>query len=102
MRRRDRSFILQKPMNDEHPHPSEASIVETRPIVRPLSTFGFLFYILHGTGVALGLCLLWVLEAVRNNFFRLLDRMNIKPRVRKASAFPPGQPRKRSLTEASR
>lgn len=89
-------------MNEEHANPAEAPIVETQPIVRPLSTVGFLLYVLHGAGVTLGLCLLWGLEAVRNNFFRLLDRMNIKARVRKASAFPPGQPRKRPLTEASR
>jgi hypothetical protein len=89
-------------MNEEHAHPAEAPIVETPLVVRPLSTLGFLFYILHGIGVTLGLCLFWGLEVVRNNFFRLLDRMNIKARVRKASAFPPGQPRKRPLTEASR
>jgi len=89
-------------MNEEHAHPPEAAIVENSPVVRPLSTPGFLFYILHGVGVTLGLCLFWILEVVRNNFFRLLDRMNIKARVRKASAFPPGQPRKRPLTEASR
>jgi hypothetical protein len=89
-------------MNEEHPHPNDAPIVEKPLVVAPLTTSGFLFYILHGAGVTLGLCLLWGLEAVRNNIFRLLDRMNIKARVRKASAFPPGQPRKRPLTEASR
>ena len=89
-------------MNDEHVHPVDAQMVEPPLVVRPLSTMGFAFYILHGIGVTLGLCLFWGLEVVRNNFFRLLDRMNIKARVRKASAFPPGQPRKRPLTEASR
>jgi hypothetical protein len=89
-------------MNEEHGHPVDAPIVETPLVVRPLSTLGFTLYILHGVGVTLGLFLFWGLEAVRNNFFRLLDRMNIKARVRKASAFPPGQPRKRPLTEASR
>jgi len=89
-------------MNEEHVHPAEAPLTENSPVVRPLSTFGFLFYILHGIGVTLGLCLFWGLEVARNNFFRMLDRMNIKARVRKASAFPPGQPRKRALTAASR
>jgi hypothetical protein len=89
-------------MNEENAHPVDDPIVETSPVVRPLSTLGFLLYILHGVGVTLGLCLFWGLEAVRNKFFRLLDRMNLKARVRKASAFPPGQPRKRPLTEASR
>jgi hypothetical protein len=89
-------------MNEEHSQPPEAPIVESALVVRPLSTMGFLFYILHGIGVALGLCIFWGMEAARNNIFRLLDRMNLKARVRKASAFPPGQPRKRPLTEAAR
>jgi len=51
--------------------------------------------ILHGFGIALGLSLLWMMEAVRDRVFRLLDRLNARPRSRPASAFPPGQPRKR-------
>lgn len=89
-------------MNEEHAHPVEGPLIEEPLVVEQLSTSGFLLYILHGVGVTLGLCLLWSLEAVRNGFFRLLDRMNLKARVRKASAFPPGQPRKRPITEASR
>lgn len=89
-------------MNEEHPNPVEDPVIEEAVVVNQLSTAGFLFYILHGLGVSLGLCLLWALEAVRNGCFRLLDRMNLKARTRKASAFPPGQPRKRPLTTASR
>ena len=89
-------------MNEQHEHAAEAPIVETPLVVKQLSTVGFLLYILHGIGVTLGLCLLWMLEVVRNNFFRLLDNMNVKARTRRASAFPPGQPRKLPLTEASR
>ena len=44
---------------------------------------------------SLGLTALWMLENLRNAFFNLLDRLNLKPRPRKGSAFPPGQPRKR-------
>ncbi len=51
--------------------------------------------ILHGSGIALGLSLLWMMEAVRDRIFRLLDRTNTRPHTRPASAFPPGQPRKR-------
>jgi hypothetical protein len=51
--------------------------------------------ILQGFGIALGLSLLWMMEAVRDRVFRLLDRLNARPRSRPASAFPPGQPRKR-------
>ena len=50
--------------------------------------------ILHGVGIALGLGLLWIMEAVRDRVFRLLDRANARPRIRPASAYPPGQPRK--------
>jgi hypothetical protein len=94
-------------MNEQQSHPEEhtdgTDPLETdSPIVRPLSTGSFLLYVLHGVGVTRGLCLLWVLEAVRNGYFRVLDRTGIKARSRKASAFPPGQPRKHPLTEASR
>ena len=56
--------------------------------------------ILHGMGIALGLSLLWILEVVRDGAFRFLDRVNIRPRTGRASAFPPGQPRKRSPRRA--
>ncbi len=47
--------------------------------------------VLHGIGLVLGLALLWMLEMVRNGFFRLLDRFGVKARRRrKGSAFPPG------------
>ena len=51
--------------------------------------------IVHGIGIALGLSLFWIMEAVRDRVFRLLERINARPRTRPASAFPPGQPRKR-------
>ena len=58
--------------------------------------------VLYGVGVTLGLALLWIMEIVRNAFFRTLDRLNIKPRRRHhASAFPPGQPRKRRQAAVS-
>jgi hypothetical protein len=91
-------------MSDEHPHHNAVTdpIIEEPLVVKQLSTWGFLYYILHGLGVSLGLCLLWGLEAVRNRIFRVLDRMNVKARIRPASPFPPGQARKRPLTAASR
>jgi hypothetical protein len=55
-----------------------------------------------GVGVMLGLSLLWLLEAVRNVFFRALDRLNLRPRPRRASAFPPGRPRKHAPVDARR
>jgi hypothetical protein len=89
-------------MNQEQSNAVADSTIEEPLVVKQISTPGFLFYILHGIGVSLGLCVLWGLEATRNSAFRALDRMNLKARTRKASAFPPGQPRKRSLTPASR
>ena len=60
-----------------------------------LGKIGFITSVLYGIGVSLGLALLWFMEIVRNAFFRVLDRLNVKPRRRRsASAFPPGQPRK--------
>jgi hypothetical protein len=47
-----------------------------------------------GVGRAMGLTLLWGLEIVRDKFFRMLDRLNVRPRKKRASAFPPGRPRK--------
>ncbi|HKV55337.1 MAG TPA: hypothetical protein VJN94_11935 [Candidatus Binataceae bacterium] len=58
--------------------------------------------VIHGAAIALGLSLLWVLELVRNAVFRLLDRANIRARIRRASPFPPGQPRKRAPLDAHR
>ena len=49
-----------------------------------------------GVGRALGLTLFWGLEIVRDAYFRILDRMKVRPRHKRASAFPPGQPRKRT------
>ena len=48
-----------------------------------------------GVGRTLGLTLFWGLEIVRDSYFRLLDRLNVRPRRKRASAFPPGQPKKR-------
>jgi hypothetical protein len=54
-----------------------------------------------GIGIAAGLALLWAMETVRNAYFRLLDRLNVKPRRRRASAFPPGKPRRRRTQPAA-
>jgi hypothetical protein len=47
-----------------------------------------------GIAITLGLALLWILENVRNAFFGWLDRFGVKERPHRASAFPPGRPRK--------
>lgn len=71
---------------DTHPAPLE---------IEQLSTLSYFSEVAQGTGLTLGLAILWGLETVRNSYFRLLDRLNIKPRRKRASAFPPGRPRKR-------
>ena len=71
---------------------------ETRPTPLPveqLSTLSYLSEVAQGIGITLGLGILWGLEIVRNSYFRLLERLNLKPRRRRASAFPPGRPKKR-------
>jgi hypothetical protein len=60
----------------------------------------FLSEMLQGMGIALGLALLWVMESVRDVFFGLLDRFNRKARGGKASAFPPGRPRRHAVKQA--
>ncbi len=78
-------------------HPADQPLV-----VRRLTPIGVFLYILHGIGVTLGLTLLWSLEAVRNSYFRLLDGWNLKARVRRASAFPPGPIASRKIAQARR
>lgn len=63
------------------------------------SVFAEVFY---GIGIMLGLSLLWALESARNASYRVLDKMNIKPRIRHASAFPPGSSREHTTIEARR
>ena len=59
---------------------------------QPLGKGEFFAQILHGIGIAAGMGLLWIMETVRNAYFRMLDRFNIKSRKRtNASAFPPGR-----------
>jgi len=75
-----------------------ATTEETRPAapfeIEQLSRLSYLSELVQGIGITLGLGILWGLEMVRNAYFRVLDRLNLKPRRRRASAFPPGRPRK--------
>ena len=76
-----------------------ATTEETRPPapleIEQLSTLSYLSEVVQGIGITLGLGILWGLEIVRNAYFRLLDRLNLKARRRRrASAFPPGRPKK--------
>jgi hypothetical protein len=64
--------------------------------IQPLRGLDLAKEIIGGIGRTAGLTLLWGLEIVRDSYFRLLDRLNVRPRHKRASAFPPGQPRKRT------
>ena len=55
-----------------------------------------------GIGISAGLALLWAFEAMRDRYFRLLDRMNVRPWSHRGSAFPAGRPRKHTTVEAQR
>jgi hypothetical protein len=69
----------------------------TKPDVEQLTKRDFLISVLHGIAVTLGLALLWFMEAVRDRFFRLLERWHVPTMPwRKASAFPPGPIRRRA------
>ena len=72
----------------------EKARVEVR--VQPLRGLPLALEIAGGVGRTLGLTLLWGLEIVRDSYFRQLDRFNVRPRHKRASAFPPGQPKKRN------
>jgi hypothetical protein len=61
-----------------------------------LSSLAFVGEVLRGIGATLGLGILWALEIVRDRFFRLLDRLNLHPRRKRGSAFPPGRPKHRT------
>jgi len=63
--------------------------------IEPLRGLHLVQEIGGAVGRALGLTLFWGLEIVRDSYFRLLDRLNVRPRRKRASAFPPGQPKKR-------
>jgi hypothetical protein len=59
---------------------------------------GFFSEMFQGIGKMLGLALLWSLEEVRDVFFAVLDRFNVKARPHgRVSAFPPGSPRRRKV-----
>ena len=64
--------------------------------IEPLRGLPLVKEVAGAVGRALGLTLFWGLEIVRDSYFRLLDRLNVRPRRKRASAFPPGQPKKRN------
>ncbi|MGH7924723.1 MAG: hypothetical protein ACREQH_09050 [Candidatus Binatus sp.] len=70
----------------------EKARIEVR--IEPLRGLPLVMEVAGGVGRTLGLTLLWGLEIVRDSYFRLLDRLNVRPRHKRASAFPPGQPKK--------
>jgi hypothetical protein len=88
--------MTEQPQNPQDTHREEPLVLE------PLAARSMIAEILHGTAIMSGLALLWGLESVRNVFFHLLDKMNLKPRTRRASAFPPGPSHKHTTIEARR
>ena len=78
----------------ETPEPKQLPINDEQ-----LTWGDFTSELIQGIGKMAGLGLLWSLEAVRNVWFKMLDRLNIKARPpRQVSAFPPGSPRRRKAT----
>ena len=78
----------------------EKAPVEVR--IEPLRGLPLALEVAGGVGRTLGLTLLWGLEIVRDSYFRMLDRLNVRPRHKRASAFPPGQPKKQRNTAPTR
>ncbi len=67
---------------------------ETEFSPEPMRRMQFVSEMMQGVAIALGLGLLWMMEAVRDVWFAVLDRVNLKSPTRRASAFPPGRPRR--------
>jgi hypothetical protein len=56
-----------------------------------MRTRQFIYEVMMGVVLSLGMALLWVMEHVRNVVFWMLDRAHIPARKRRrASAYPPG------------
>ena len=78
---------------------NEAANVDQPFVLQKLGWRDWLGEVIIALAITVGMALLWMLENVRNVFFRLLDRLNLKPRSHRASAFPPGRPRKLKTSE---
>ena len=72
--------------------------VEVQVRIAPFSRGEMIKEVAGGVGRALGLTLFWGLEIIRDAYFRVLDRLNVRPRHKRASAFPPGQAKKQRTT----
>jgi hypothetical protein len=86
----------------EQPHNPHNALGEEPLTLDKLPARSVFVEVLYGIAIMSGLALLWGLESIRNAFFRLLDKMNIRPRVRRASAFPPGPSREHTTVAARR
>jgi hypothetical protein len=84
------------------PMPDDVEKNEVRPGYDELRTPSLVKEVFTGIGIASGLALLWAFEAMRDRYFRLLDRMNVRPWSHRGSAFPAGRPRKHATVEAQR
>ncbi len=73
-----------------------------RPEYDELRTPSLVKEVFTGIGIASGLALLWAFEAMRDRYFRLLDRMKFRPWSHRGSAFPAGRPRRHTTVEAQR
>ncbi len=82
--------------------PDDVEKNEVRPQHDELRTPSLVQEVFTGIGIASGLALLWAFEAMRDRYFRLLDRMNVRPWSHRGSAFPAGRPRKHATVEAQR
>src|SRR5260370_34952111 len=79
--------------------PDDVEKKEVRPEYDELRTPSLVQEVFTGIGIASVLALLWAFEAMRDRYFRLLDRMNVRPRSHQGSAFPAGRPRNHATDE---
>jgi hypothetical protein len=86
----------------DEPMPDDVEKTEARPEYDELRLPSLIKEVFAGVGIATGLALLWAFEAMRDRYFRLLDRMNVRPWSHRGSAFPAGRPRRHRTVEAQR
>src|SRR5260370_26762484 len=82
--------------------PDDVEKKEVRPEYDKLRTPSLVQEVFTGIGIASGLALLWAFEAMRDRYFRLLDRMNVRLWSHRASSSPAARARKHETVAAQR
>jgi hypothetical protein len=83
-------------MDTQQPQTPQIQNPEPTLKIPQLRGFAFVLEILRAIGSLAGMSILWGLEIIRDKFFSVLERWNVRPRRKHASAFPPGRPKQKT------